>query len=201
MQFFPERECIGNYTPNSWVVLTIYNFNTLLLYKEKNDIDSVLQDLFTLSEKGEQVDVYFSRISSCRSGSAVSCVWLAHGVWSGRPTGSPQLPPFQGFVHNIDVGIRLSSTTRMWYKFNFLQICMFLVPLLLVPVLTSPYARVSNNFLIKNVRSNGIFQVNYTAGMVQRVSPSKSPRGSLYRQVHPLLDSISCEVVRGILLL
>ena len=77
---FPERECIGNYTPNSWVVLTIDNFNTLLLYKEKNDIDSVLQDLFTLSEKGEQVDVYFSRISSCRSGSAVSCVWLAHGV-------------------------------------------------------------------------------------------------------------------------
>ena len=72
--FFPERECIGNYTPNSWVVLTIDNFNTLLLYKEKNDIDSVLQDLFTLSEKGEQVDVYFSRTSSCRSGSAVSCV-------------------------------------------------------------------------------------------------------------------------------
>ena len=85
----------------------------------------------------------------------------------------------------------------MWYKFNFLQICMFLVPLSLVPVLTSPYARVSNNFLIKNVRSNGIFQVNYTAGMVQRVSPSKSPRGSLNRQVHSLLSPISCEVVRG----
>ena len=29
----------------------------------------------------------------------------------------------------------------------FLQICMFLVPLLLVPVLTSPYARVSKDFL------------------------------------------------------
>ena len=128
MQFFPERECIGNHTPNSWVVLTIYNFNTLLLYKEKNDIDSVLQDLFTLSEKGEQVDVYFSRISSCRSGSAVSCVWLAHGVWSGRPTGSPQLPPFQGFVHNIDVGKRLFSTTRMWYKFNFCRSVCFWFP-------------------------------------------------------------------------
>ena len=33
---FPERECIGNYTPKSWAVLTVYKFNTLPLYK-KND--------------------------------------------------------------------------------------------------------------------------------------------------------------------
>ena len=34
---FPERECIGNYTPNSRVVLTVYNFNTLPLYKKEVD--------------------------------------------------------------------------------------------------------------------------------------------------------------------
>ena len=72
--FFPERECIGNYTPNSWVVLTIDNFNTLLLYKEKNDIDAVLQDLVNLSEKTTNMLIFFYRTSSCRSGSAVSCV-------------------------------------------------------------------------------------------------------------------------------
>ena len=33
--FFLVRECIGNYTQNSQVVLTIYNFNTLLLYKKR----------------------------------------------------------------------------------------------------------------------------------------------------------------------
>ena len=32
--FFPEQECIGNYTPNSRVVLAVYNFNTLPLYKK-----------------------------------------------------------------------------------------------------------------------------------------------------------------------
>ena len=101
---------------------------TLALHNEKNHIDSVLQDLFTLSEKEEQVDVYFSRISSCRNGSAVSCVWSGHGVWSGQPTGSPLLPPFQGFVHNIDVGKRLFSTTRMWYKFNFCRSVCFWFP-------------------------------------------------------------------------
>ena len=33
--FLPERECIGNYTPNSRLVLTVYKFNTLPLYKKK----------------------------------------------------------------------------------------------------------------------------------------------------------------------
>ena len=31
---FPERECIGNYPSNSRYVLTVYNFNTLPLYKK-----------------------------------------------------------------------------------------------------------------------------------------------------------------------
>jgi len=33
--FFPERECIGNYIPNSQVVLIVYNFNTLPLYRKE----------------------------------------------------------------------------------------------------------------------------------------------------------------------
>ena len=33
--FFPERECIGYYTPGSWVELTVYKFNTLPLYKKE----------------------------------------------------------------------------------------------------------------------------------------------------------------------
>ena len=33
--FLPERECIGNYTPISRVVLTVYDFNTLPLYKKE----------------------------------------------------------------------------------------------------------------------------------------------------------------------
>ena len=33
--FFPDRECIGNYTPNSRVVLPVYNFNIILLYEKK----------------------------------------------------------------------------------------------------------------------------------------------------------------------
>ena len=32
--FSPDRECTGNYIPNSRVVLTVYNFNTLLLFKK-----------------------------------------------------------------------------------------------------------------------------------------------------------------------
>ena len=34
--FFPEQELIGNYIPSiNWVVLTVYKFNTLLLYKKE----------------------------------------------------------------------------------------------------------------------------------------------------------------------
>ena len=32
--FFPERECIGNYTPNIQVILTVYDFNALQLHKK-----------------------------------------------------------------------------------------------------------------------------------------------------------------------
>ena len=35
---FPEQECIGNYIPISWLVLTVYGFNTLLLYKKRMEI-------------------------------------------------------------------------------------------------------------------------------------------------------------------
>ena len=32
--FFPGSECIGNHTLNCWIVLTVYKFNTLPLYKK-----------------------------------------------------------------------------------------------------------------------------------------------------------------------
>ena len=40
--FFPEQECIGNYIPNSWLVLTVYGFNTPLLYKKRMEITAQL---------------------------------------------------------------------------------------------------------------------------------------------------------------
>ena len=33
--FFPEQECIVNQIPNSQVVLIVYNFNTLPLYRKE----------------------------------------------------------------------------------------------------------------------------------------------------------------------
>ena len=38
---FSERECIENYTHSSRVVLTVYRFNTLLLYKKECNLQVI----------------------------------------------------------------------------------------------------------------------------------------------------------------